>query len=110
MFGNKNEKQPDLEFFTVFDSKSKSYAEPFPAPNKEVLMRDFMNAFKKAAQDEKSNNKYYTNAEDFSLFKVGTFDFKTGTLEATKMEHVVNLHDLRALTKPSVGPVALLPT
>lgn len=86
----------DLEFFTVYDSKAGAYAEPFPAPNREVVIRDFANAFKK--EDAPKVNRYFINAEDFSVFKVGTFDVKTGTLTSQNLEHVINLHDLRAAT------------
>lgn len=97
MFG-KNKQQSDLEFFTVFDSKAGIYAEPFPAPNKEVLIRDFANAFRK--EDAPKVNRYYINAEDFSVFKIGSFDQKTGVLAPQNLEHVINLHDLRAATTP----------
>lgn len=103
MFG-KNKQNADIEFYTVFDSKAGTYAEPFPAPNKEVLIRDFANAFRK--EDAPKVNRYYINAEDFSVFKIGSFDSRTGTLSAQTMEHVINLHDLRAAT--STG--ALSPT
>lgn len=103
MFGQKN-KRSDIEFYTVFDSKAGTYAEPFPAPNKEVLIRDFANAFRK--EDAPKVNRYYINAEDFSVFKIGSFDSTTGQLTAQNMEHVINLHDLRAATTPG----ALSPT
>lgn len=102
MFPRKS--NPDLEFFTVYDSKAGIYAEPFPAPNREVVIRDFANAFKK--DDASKVNRYFINAEDFSVFKVGSFDVKTGTLLSQNAEHVINLHDLRAAT--STG--ALSPT
>lgn len=84
----------ELELFTVFDSKSGSYAEPFPALNREVVIRDFANAFKK--DDAKNVNRYYINAEDFSIFKLGSFDPKLGAINSHNAEHVINLHDLRA--------------
>lgn len=105
MFGKKDNRQVDCEFFTVFDSKSKSYSEPFPAPNKDVLLRDFLNAFKSPDAPEK--NRYYRNAEDFSIFRIGTFDMKLGSMEAQHPEHISNLHDLRALAQPDNGPRAL---
>lgn len=99
MFTKKDNRQPDLEFFTVFDSKSKTYSEPFPAKNRDVVLRDFMTAFKNPEAPQK--NRYYQNAEDFSIFKTGTFDLSTGSLESSNLEHVANLHDLRALSQPA---------
>lgn len=110
MFRGKNEKTPDLEFFTVYDSKSQSYAEPFPAPNKDVLLRDFLNAFRKAASDPNSQNKYYLNAEDYSVFNIGSFDLKTGLITPKNADHVVNLHDIRAMARPETAKGALSST
>lgn len=115
MFG-KTEKEPDLEFFTVYDSKSQSYFEPFAAKNSQVVIRDFCNAFQSPQAQEK--NSYFINAEDYSLFKIGTFDKKTGNLTAFNREHVANMLDLKAMVqaKPSVvlnkdnAPQALYPT
>lgn len=107
MFGKKQNSH-DLEFFTVYDSKSKSYSEPFPAQNSEVVLRDFHNAFKNPKAS--TENRYYMNAEDFAIFKTGTFDKKTGTLQGSQLEHVVNLHDIRSMSDSDSGPRALLPT
>lgn len=103
MFGNKVNTEADIEFYTVYDSKAKDYKEPFPAKNKDVVLRDFVNAFKK--DTAATENRYYMNAEDFSIFKIGSFDYRTGTFTATQPEHIVNLHDLRAIAQPSgIGP------
>lgn len=102
MFGKKNESQPDMEFFTVYDSKGKCYREPFPAPNKDVVLRDFVNAFKKPNASQE--NVYYLNAEDYSIFRCGTFDKNTGCMVGINLEHVANLHDLRAIAGPGIVP------
>lgn len=106
----KNKKsETDLDFYTVYDSKAQTYAEPFPAPNKEVLLRDFLNAFKKASTEKPTNNRYYLNAEDYSIFCIGGFDSRTGTMVPKTLEHVVNLNDIRAMARPETEG-ALLPT
>lgn len=97
MFGKEKAEQADMEFFTVYDSKSKTYAEPFPATNREVLLRDFTNAFKKAAMDPETKSTYFLNSEDFSIFSCAKFSKVTGTLAGNNLEHVINLHDLRAM-------------
>lgn len=102
MFG-KNKQQIDLEFFTVFDSKAKNYSEPFPAQNKDVVLRDFVNAFKNP--EAATKNRYYMNAEDFSIYKTASFNFSTGLIQSQNLEHIANLHDLRAIAQPSgIGP------
>jgi len=92
--------QADVEFFTVFDSKSKSYTEPFPARNSDCVLRDFANAFRDPEAPRK--NRYYQNAEDFAIFKIGNFDLKTGRMVSHNVEHVVNLHDVRTMVQPNV--------
>lgn len=104
MFGKNKTEEPDGEFFTVYDSKSKSYSEPFPAPNAAVLMRDFLTAFRNREAAEK--NRYYQNAEDYSIFRAGSFDLKTGLIQASNLEHVANMHDLRAM----VAQQGIVPT
>lgn len=108
MFERKNKQQVDLEFFAVYDSKTQSYSEPFPAMNKEVLLRDFSNAFKDPEAPQK--NRYYKNAEDFAIFKVGSYETKTGKLDGQNPEHILNLHDLRAMSQPVQNPGALSAT
>nr|QJB20149.1 MAG: nonstructural protein [Microvirus sp.] len=104
MFGKK-EKSTDLEFFTVFDSKSSTYSEPFPAVNKDVVIRDFATAFKHPEAALK--NRYFQNAEDFALFRVGTFCVREGKITAENPTHCLNLHDLRAAVQSESGPRAL---
>lgn len=98
MFGKKTEKEPSGEFFTVYDSKAKTYAEPFPCPNAAVLMRDFTTAFRNP--EAATKNRYYQNAEDFSIFRCGSFDLQTGLITSSNLEHVANMHDLKAMVEP----------
>lgn len=98
MFGKKQETQNDLEFFCVYDSKAQDYKEPFPAKNRDVVLRDFVNAFKKP--NASTENRYYMNAEDFSIFKIGSYSFQTGLMTSQNLEHIANMHDLRAIAQP----------
>lgn len=96
MFGQKKEKQNDLEMFVYFDSKSKSYGAPMYAANKEDLTRSILNLFRDP--ETQAKNTLFLNAEDFSVFRVGSYDKSTGIVTAINPEHVVNLHDLRAIS------------
>ena len=108
MFGKSDKKQSDIELFTIFDSKTNSYGQPTFAINRHDLIRQVVNMFKEPEQQQK--NTLYINAEDFSIFKIGSYDKSTGTLHADgKLEHVANLHDLRALIHQN-GPGALSST
>lgn len=104
MFG-KNDKQqdPDMELFTIFDSKTQSYDVPTFAINKNDLVRQIINMFKDPAQN---NNRFKLNAEDYSIFKIGSYYKRTGKLVENNLEHVANMHDLRAIAEPG----ALNPT
>lgn len=94
---NKKKENPGLEIFTVFDSKSGIYDAPALSPNKNVLMRDVINMLK---DPEQKKNKFLINAEDYSIFKIGTFDKLTGQLTTHNLEHVANMHDLRTMAEP----------
>lgn len=103
MFGRNKEEQPSGEFYMVYDSKAQVYSEPFPAPNNAVLLRDFQSAFSR--HDAAEKNRYYLNAEDFSIFRCGSFNLKTGQIISCNPEHVANCHDIRAMVQARKGPV-----
>jgi len=96
MFGNKNKNEQRFhrEFFTIFDSKTGIYREPRLSINKHDIMREIENLFKDPAH---TKAQLVVNAEDFSIFKVGDYDSKTGEIRPTAApEHIANLHDIRS--------------
>ena len=90
----KPEQPKDMELFVVYDSKTESYTEPLPMINSLDATREFLNAF--MAPDAAIKNRYFKNAEDFSLFKIASYHRKSGTLEAHQPTHVVNFHELKS--------------
>lgn len=60
--------------YSVMDSKSQAFCNPFTAHNDACAIRDF--AF--AAQDPATDICKYPT--DFTLFRVGEFNFQTGVL------------------------------
>lgn len=85
----------DLQLFVTFDSKAKTYDHPVFVKSKEVLMRDIINLM----NDPKNQMApRVLNAEDFSLFHIGSYSFETGIITTLNHEHVVNFHDLRAMS------------
>lgn len=99
MFGkNKNEPTADLEIFTIFDSKTQSYGNPTFAVNQHDLVRQIINMFQDPTQ---KTNQLLTNAEDFSIFRIGSYWKRTGELQSCTLTHVANLHDLRAIAQPA---------
>lgn len=96
MFGSKEVKEPDLEFFTIYDSKGKQYRSPMSALNSQVMIRDICNMMRDPGQ---AKNQLLVNAEDFSLFKIASYDYSSGLMSVFNHEHVANLHDLRAVVQ-----------
>lgn len=93
--------EPDLCSFVIFDSKSKTYGLPMLEKNAEVLIRELVTTFKKPEQQ--AQNHLFINAEDYSLFKNAEYDRRSGEFKTVSLEHIVNLHDLKAripLAKP----------
>jgi hypothetical protein len=64
-----------LNVYSVFDSKAGAYIPPFFMQNDGVARR----AFGDAANDV--NHKFCAHAEDYTLFRLGTFDDATGVIE-----------------------------
>lgn len=93
MFG-KNKDKVDYEIFSIYDSKVDAYEMPMFAINQHDLTRQILNNFKDTSQHK--TNKFFLNAEDFSLFRIGAYTKKSGTLLTQNPEHIANLHELRA--------------
>lgn len=96
MFGKKSDITADLELYVIYDSKAAQYGKPVFVKNKEVLLRDIMQLFR---DPNEQKNQLLTNAEDFSVFRIGSFWHIEGKIDWHQPEHIVNLHELRALTE-----------
>lgn len=112
MFGTKrNSETPDFEYFTIYDNKVGIYREPMLAINRHDILRQFDSLFRDPKQQ---TNQLLTNAEDFSLFKVGEYSKKSGTIIGTAHEHIANLHEIRSAVQRNelrdVQPVGMQPT
>lgn len=103
MFGKKSDLTPDLEMFTIYDSKTRSYDRPFFAINREDVVRELSNLMRDPTQ---KSNKLMINAEDYSVYKIGEYFKASGQITGHNLEHVVNLHDLRSLAQ-AAGPTSL---
>lgn len=101
----KNESNPpDFEYFTIFDSKSGLYREPFLAINRHDMLRQTENLIKDPQQKQ---NVLVTNSEDFQLFKIGDFTKRTAKINWHEPEHIANLHEIRASVMRENSPGAL---
>lgn len=77
-----------LNIYAVFDSKAAAYASPF------FMQRDTMalRAFTDLTNDRQSSiNKH---PEDYSLWKIGSYDDDTGLVESCKLHSIANAASL----------------
>lgn len=93
MFNKTTEPTPDLEYFVYFDSKVGVYEQPMLAINSQDILREIERMFRDPKQ---AQNKLLTNAEDFAIFKIGSYTKRTATITPHPPEHIANLHDIRA--------------
>lgn len=92
MFGrNSTENQSDLEIFAIYDTKAKAYKPPAFAKNRHIAVRDLTNVMR-----DNPKHELFLNAEDFQVFKLGSYSFQSGKIEAHPPEHVANLHEIKA--------------
>lgn len=83
----------DQTLFVMFDSKIGKYELPMMAMNKLDMIRQIENLFK---SPDSNKSKYFTNAEDFSLFQCATYNRDTGLVDSDNLVHVANMHDIKA--------------
>lgn len=107
MFKNGKKQNSDLEFFAIYDSKTESYREPMLAQNRLDMIRSLESLFR---DDRQASNPLVTNSEDFSLFKVGEYDRKTGLIVSTNHEHIINFHELRSSFQNKQVQMGIVPT
>lgn len=92
MFGKQQKNEPDMQYFTIYDTKAGAYRDPILTLNKLVILRELHNMMLKKDPE----NQLFSNAEDFQVFKIGDYYRKTGTIESCNPEHICNLHEVKA--------------
>lgn len=108
MFGkNKQDEKHDIELFTMYDSKMQRYWDrpPSSAINEIDLIRTLEEMYHQ--ENERIKNPLFRNAEDFQIFRIGTYHKNSGKLTAFEPQHVANLHELKAQFERSLKPRAL---
>lgn len=58
----------ELKVFTVYDSKTEAYLQPFFMQSKGAAIRAFIDALRDP------NHQFAKHAEDYTLFEVGSYD------------------------------------
>lgn len=77
--------------YSVFDSKAAVYGTPFFMPNDGMAIR----AFSDLVNDSKST--LWNHPEDFSLFRVGSFDDQVAKLDGAEPLNLVTASALKRL-------------
>ncbi len=70
----------ELGAYSIYDKKALAYGTPFYQVNEQVAAR----TFKDLVQDRQS--QVYLHPEDYDLYKVSTFNTRTGLVEPIKKE------------------------
>lgn len=92
LFGKKNDIQKDMFVYVIHDAKAAAYRDPILYPSDEVLCRTIINEF---TDPRYARTDLFNNAEDFTIFCIGYFERKSGTLVSTEPLHVANVFELR---------------
>lgn len=100
MFGQKI-RPVDQEVFALYDSKAQCYNMPMFAMNQLVLLRELQGLLQDPGQ---SKNQLVTNPQDFHLFRIGTYEKKTGLIIGQVPEHIYDLHVIVAEIESRKGP------
>lgn len=85
---------PDAQYFAFYDTKVKLYRNPMLANSEWEIIRDYQSLCQNPKAGELPD--IITNAEDFQLFRIGTYSRVTGQITPCIPEHVVNLHELKS--------------
>lgn len=72
-----------LKVYSVYDSKTEAYLQPFFAPAHGAALRMFQQAV------EEPGHQFNRFSGDFTLFCIGSYDEQHGAL--TPLEHLINL-------------------
>lgn len=91
---DKPEKQTDMQVFSIYDSITQSYRLPGYAVNIYDLQRQFEQMMRDPKQQQAD---IFTSPQDFTVFRIGDFDRKTGLFNFTKTaEPVLRMHEFVA--------------
>ena len=79
----------DKRLFSIKDTKAQYYYPPQIYRNRGEAIRALTNSV-----NDPQHGLFNKNAEDFSLFEIGSWDEITGSVTVKDKEHVVDLVDL----------------
>lgn len=89
-----------LSVFSVFDAKAALFGIPFTEQRDAVAIRLFSDAVNDGSNE---NNQWYKHPEDFSLFRIGSFDQESGRLSHITPESLITASAVRAVSREVSG-------
>lgn len=89
---------PNIEIYTIYDTKAQYYTRPFFARGDETAKRIITNTL------AQKDNEFAMNPEDFQLYHLGSFNEDDGKITSNPPRHILNLvslvKNLVSLEKP----------
>lgn len=92
----------EQKIYSVRDAKADAFLQPFFAVNDAVAIR----LFTTACMDD--DHLFSQHAEDYTLFRIGTFDPGSGAVTASELISISRAFDLVRTAKPAT-PMELVP-
>lgn len=95
LFKKNTEKFVDLQVYAIYDSKSGAYQMPIFGTNHLVISRELEQLF--SDPNQQKGNFLVSNPEDYTLFKIGEYDRKSGKLTEKTPESIFNLLEIKSM-------------
>jgi len=84
-----------LKMFSVLDTKTGAFGNPFVSLREESAIREFSDAVNDGSNP---NNQWFRHPEDFSLYFLGEFDTSTGVINPISLiQNLITASALKAL-------------
>jgi len=92
----KAENVPDFEYFTIYDTKVGAYKNPLLSTNSLEVLRQIEGFMMNPANQ---HDPLVTHAEDYSIFKIGTYSKTTGKITPCPAESIAQLHEIKSIVQ-----------
>lgn len=87
-----------MNFYSVFDSATNAYMRPFVMQSDGQAIRGFTD------ESVRADSEMAKHPEDYSLFRIGSFDDNDGILEGCEPKCIARAHEVAAATREKGGP------
>lgn len=88
-----------VQAYVIYDSKAKIYNKPFYFINNEVALRAAIDLVSDLSTDVGKN------PQDFSMYRIGTFDDESAQFDQCNHETICRFHELDPNPKAPIYPI-----